>query len=643
MKKRFLTIMLSVVLVISMFPMTAHAAGLTIEQLKEKYPHGSTWDESSDGFDGSYECAGFARLMCYEVYGSDYWINNNGNWTMHTNSSYIDNDLKAGDYVRYRPGKYEHSVFVVGVSGNDVAIVDCNWNYGTNNIRWTTLKKSDLKVGFKHVYSAPYALPTATSNTSNVNLRVQYWVSEKGKGWTAEQATEATQFQTGKTYYFWYKIYDAISGKYLNELYPSLNYDVQMTLSGPNGTSGSCSYAKSDCNWYGITVTDAGTYTCEVTVSGGITGSFQAGFSAAAAGIKKPTVYMDKSSISLTVGETTTCTVGVIPYDAATVNYGSENGNICEASVGEITYSQELVSIPLNITGLTPGKTNVKLHFLNNSGNTLATSTISVTVKSGINASTQDMPPVFIYGDGDWIVQTDESEQNTGAANVMGTTGYTLTIGEQSGVEEETTEAPATGSGESNLMVMFSPKPTTPTTSDGSSENQFSDVRKSDYFYESVRWAVNNKITTGTTKTTFSPTVECTNAHFITFLWRAAGYPDPKTTVSLTDASEHDYFYKAAMWALEKGLIFAYSDGGFHPNQPISRSDLVTVLWRYAGSPDVESTTPFTDVQSSMPYAKAVKWAVDNNVTTGTSSTTFSPNTICNRAQIVTFLYRYFG
>jgi len=498
-----------------------------------------------------------------------------------------------------------------------------------------------LKVGFKHAYSAPYALPAVPSNTSNVDLRVQYWVSEKGKGWTAEQATEATQFQTGKTYFFWYKIYDAISGKYLNELYPSLNYDVQMTLSGPNGTSGSCSYAKSDCNWYGITVTDAGTYTCEVTVSGGITGSFQAGFSVAAAGIKKPVVYMDKSSISLTAGETTTCTVGVIPNDATTVNYGSENSNICAISVGEVTNNQKLISIPLKITGLAPGKTNVKLHFLNNSGNTLATSTISVTVKD-ISVSTQDMPPVFIYGD--WNSQSNESGQDAGAANVMGTTGTgdTLTIDVQSEVEEETTEATATGSGESSLMAMFSPEPTTPTSSDGS-DNQFSDVRKSDYFYESVGWAVKNKVTTGTTKTTFSPTVECTNAHFITFLWRAAGCPDPKTTVGFTDVSEDDYYYKAANWALEKGLIFAYPDGGFHPNQPITRSDLVTVLWRYAGSPNVEPTTPFTDVQSSMPYAKAVKWAVDNHVTTGTSSTTFSPNTICNRAQIVTFLYRYFN
>lgn len=151
---------------------------LSISQLKDKYPDGSKWTAS---FDGSIQCAGFSRLLCYEAYGSEYYTNNaDGKWKKHTSSSYIDTGLKAGDLVRYKPGRYGHSVFVVGVSGNDVSIADCNSDLN-DTVRWTTVKKSNLKVGFQHAYSAPYPLsgdtppsvqPEITLSPSSVSMQV---------------------------------------------------------------------------------------------------------------------------------------------------------------------------------------------------------------------------------------------------------------------------------------------------------------------------------------------------------------------------------------------------------------------------------------------------------------------------------------
>lgn len=137
--------------------MASNYAGITLTELQAKYPHGSVWLET---FDGSRQCAGFARLMCYELYGSDYFINNdNGQWKKFTNSSYIDNDLKSGDYVRYNG----HSVFVISVDGENVYIVDCNSD-GACTVKWRTLTKANLKKNFSHVYSAPYAAFSDSAN-----------------------------------------------------------------------------------------------------------------------------------------------------------------------------------------------------------------------------------------------------------------------------------------------------------------------------------------------------------------------------------------------------------------------------------------------------------------------------------------------
>ena len=170
----------------------------------------------------------------------------------------------------------------------------------------------------------------------------------------------------------------------------------------------------------------------------------------------------------------------------------------------------------------------------------------------------------------------------------------------------------------------------------------FSDVVKTDYFADSVLWAVDKGITAGTSKTTFSPNSTCTTAQILTFLWRSQGSPEPTSkTNTFTDIKESDYFYKAALWAKENNIVSRDSTV-FNGNTPCTRSMAVLYIWRAAGFYAAEKHSNFTDVAATTIYAPAVDWAVEQGVTSGTSKTTFSPDTTCTCAQIVTFLYRAF-
>ena len=164
----------------------------------------------------------------------------------------------------------------------------------------------------------------------------------------------------------------------------------------------------------------------------------------------------------------------------------------------------------------------------------------------------------------------------------------------------------------------------------------FTDVAEGAWYAESVQWAVEKGITSGTTATTFSPNSTCTTAHILTFLWRANGSPAPTAANPFTDVADDAYYADAAVWAYEKGLV---SGTTFAGNAPCTRSATVTYLWKLAEKPAVGSAD-FTDVDADAEYAQAVAWAVQQGITTGTSDTTFSPDATCTRGQIVTFLYR---
>lgn len=169
----------------------------------------------------------------------------------------------------------------------------------------------------------------------------------------------------------------------------------------------------------------------------------------------------------------------------------------------------------------------------------------------------------------------------------------------------------------------------------------FVDVATGSYYEDAVDWAVENGITKGTDDTHFSPDGICTRAQAVTFLWRTAGSPKPETrTMPFTDVPAGSYYYDAVLWAVENGITKGTSNTTFSPNMTCTRAQIVTFLWRSEKSPAAGTANPFADVKSTAYYADAVLWAVKENITKGTTNTTFNPNADCTRAQIVTFLWR---
>ena len=167
----------------------------------------------------------------------------------------------------------------------------------------------------------------------------------------------------------------------------------------------------------------------------------------------------------------------------------------------------------------------------------------------------------------------------------------------------------------------------------------FADVPANAYFADAVKWAVDKDVTNGLTDTMFGPYESCTRTQIVTFLWRAAGSPEPRTASSFTDVPASAYYAKAVAWAIENGITNGMTETTFAPNATCTRGQSVTFLYR-ALKGTASGSTNFTDVKSDAFYTDAINWAVANNVTNGTSNTTFSPNADCTRAEIVTFLYR---
>jgi len=172
--------------------------------------------------------------------------------------------------------------------------------------------------------------------------------------------------------------------------------------------------------------------------------------------------------------------------------------------------------------------------------------------------------------------------------------------------------------------------------------NPFKDVKESDYFYMPVQWAVDRRITNGTSETKFSPKANCTRGQIVTFLWRANGSPEPTEAKNpFKDVKTSEYYYKAVLWAVENGITTGLSETKFAPNETCTRGQIATFLWRAEGKPKAQDAkSPFKDVKSGSYYYEAVLWAVENEVTQGVGGEKFAPKESCTRAQIVTFLFR---
>ena len=290
-----------------------------------------------------------------------------------------------------------------------------------------------------------------------------------------------------------------------------------------------------------------------------------------------------------------------------------------------------------------------------------------------VSADSEGLKNFKVTDDGQIIISSDRAASQTlsitsdalgnswNSVTVSGTdTGLTVDVGDEKVTVASDSNISATVTG-SNVFtqkastaqtVSVTPAGVTVSTSSGSlttdetledpaSSNPFTDVPADAYYHDAVLWAVENGITSGTSATTFSPNAVCTRAQAVTFLWRAAGSPEPGIAENpFTDVASDSYYYKAVLWAVEKGITSGTSATTFSPNVTCSRAQIVTFLWRGQQSPSVSTSGAFTDVSADAYYAKAVDWAVSEGITSGTSATTFSPNANCTSAQIVTFLWR---
>jgi len=173
--------------------------------------------------------------------------------------------------------------------------------------------------------------------------------------------------------------------------------------------------------------------------------------------------------------------------------------------------------------------------------------------------------------------------------------------------------------------------------------NPFADVANSAYYVDAVEWMLKREVTQGTTETTFSPNLNCTRAQIVTFLWRAAGSPEPKGTVSFADVSAGSYYAKAVAWAIENGITGGTGDGLFSPDAACTRAQSAAFLYRAAGSPAVNGSAGFSDVAADAYYAQAVAWAKEHGITDGIGGGLFGSANDCTRAQIAAFLWRLYA
>lgn len=411
MKKRLLSIFLALCLVLGLLPWEAQAAGgLSLAGLQAKFPDGKYWNGGNvDSYTSSpcpshansntsycncfttdggkaWQCYGFALKLGYDAYGTSP-----RKWNYTTKSNYVDS-LKPGDIIDNSGNPY-HTVFVIGVTDTSVTVGECNYG-GRCLIKWgRSISKSAIKK-YKSlkIYIAPNALDTGTpapAPAPKLDLAVQIWVSESRESLEKAANSRISQGKVEKFYYLWFKLYDKNTGKLLNELRPSTNYNTNMTVIAPDGTQHTVDYTKSDNNWKGFPASVAGNYACKVTFTGGITGNTSYTFPVVA---DKPVITPDKTSVAVETGKNAVCNLIVIPNGGKYVDALAENGNICAISWGEVSQSQGQAIIPMYITGKTAGKTTVTAYILDANKNKLvASNPVSVTVTGPSNPPTVTM------------------------------------------------------------------------------------------------------------------------------------------------------------------------------------------------------------------------------------------------------------
>ena len=386
----------------------------------------------------------------------------------------------------------------------------------------------------------------------------------------------------------------------------------------------------------------AGTYTAQLTVGKGeaaVTVSVEFEITKA-----QPTVNISADKTSLSGGGRVKLTVSGVPEGGAvtvtqTDDQGSKAKTLDLTGNGNISVSLSNTTAKYTFTASYAGGANHKA--------SSATCDVSVTryTSGGSGTTTYTVSTDSAKNGSVSVSPKNASKGATVTITVKPNSGYELddlTVTDKNGKTVKVTE----GKNGKYTFTMPASKVTVEASFTKIKEEpkvSFADVSTSAYYADAVAWAVENGVTGGTSATTFSPDAACTRAQAVTFLWRAAGSPAPKSSVNpFTDVSTSAYYYDAVLWAVERGITAGTSATTFSPDATCTRGQIVTFLYRAVGT-TTSGTNPFVDVADSAYYADAVKWAVAEGVTAGTSATTFSPDASCTRGQIVTFLYRAYA
>lgn len=266
--------------------------------------------------------------------------------------------------------------------------------------------------------------------------------------------------------------------------------------------------------------------------------------------------------------------------------------------------------------------------------------TTTVEVSKASNGSLKVSSTTAKAGDRVTVTLTPNSGYEADTLTVKDKSGATVTATRNANGTYAFT-MPGTGKLPVSVSATFKAIETKPVTPTPTATPVFTDVNANAYYADAVKWAVEKGITNGTGTNTFSPDASCTRGQVVTFLWRAAGSPEPTSaSTSFADlGSASAYYYKAVLWAVENKITNGTSDTAFSPNAIVNRGQVVTFLYRYEKASSTAGDA-FNDVAASAYYAPAVNWAVANKITNGTGARTFSPDADCTRGQIVTFLYR---
>lgn len=363
------------------------------------------------------------------------------------------------------------------------------------------------------------------------------------------------------------------------------------------------------------------------------------------------TVTVSGAGTTLTSTHVTDGAKGDAVFAQAPVNIVIKAGATLDGNVTMTTDAQNSGKGSVNITGAT-----VNGNITNDSGNAAAVtvdqSTVTGTIDNNVTVI-PELPPIPVSpsytvsapASANGSVRLDKTSAREGGTVTLTATpdeGYQVKVVTVRTAKGDSVDFTDLGDGKYSFTMPASAVIVEVRFAAMAEPVSFTDVPADAYYADAVAWAVEKGITAGTGETTFSPNATCTRAQTVTFLWRAAGAPAPKSAENpFADVSADAYYYEAVLWAVENGVTNGTSATTFSPEDTVTRAQTVTFMYRAAGAQSAAGSNSFADVDAEAYYADAVQWAVDHGVTAGTGATTFAPADGCVRAQIVTFLYRY--